>query len=106
MIISAPPPPFPCQGAVCIDEALPFKRAQGRAIITPLRHAGPDSLLDIALQGPNSLELVKRLTDKADQAELNNGKLNDIHHVRINSIPVMAARTGYTGEVRLDRMLM
>ena len=26
------------------------------------------------------------------------GKLNDIHHIHVNGIPVRAARTGYTGE--------
>lgn len=72
----------------------------GKTKITPLRDAGPDSKLDLALQGPKALEIVKKLTPKDQQEILSGGRLNDIHHLKINGIDVVAARTGYTGEVR------
>lgn len=91
---------------MCIDQALPFKRVTGKTKITPLRNAGPDSKLDLALQGPKALDVVKSLAAKGDLSALNNGRLNDIHHLTLNGIKVTAARTGYTGEVRLRGLLL
>lgn len=78
---------------------MPFKRVTGAAKLTPLRDAGADSLLDVAFQGPKSVSVLQKLVSEEDQRVLAAGKLNDIHHIRVNSVPVMAARTGYTGEV-------
>eukprot|EP00043_Microstomoeca_roanoka_P020419 m.248122 g.248122 ORF g.248122 m.248122 type:complete len:1120 (-) comp17161_c7_seq1:125-3484(-) len=87
------------EGAVCIDLENPTKRAPGPVELTPLRDAGADSLLDIAFQGPKSLPILSRLVDRdEDRTALAEGKLNDIHHLTIRGMPVIAARTGYTGE--------
>eukprot|EP00730_Choanoeca_flexa_P019121 TRINITY_DN9332_c0_g1_i1.p1 TRINITY_DN9332_c0_g1~~TRINITY_DN9332_c0_g1_i1.p1 ORF type:complete len:1095 (+),score=303.67 TRINITY_DN9332_c0_g1_i1:124-3408(+) len=86
------------QGQVCIDPSNPGKRLAHSANIYPLRDAGDKSLLDIAFQGPESLEILARTVSQEQARELHNGKLNDIHHLNIGDVPVIAARTGYTGE--------
>ncbi|GMV80111.1 MAG: hypothetical protein AMXMBFR7_12950 [Planctomycetota bacterium] len=86
-------------GKVCIDAEQPGKRAPGPVQLRALRDAGPDSKLDIAFQGPLSLEiLIELAADEAQRAALRAGKLNDIHPISIGGIPVLTARTGYTGE--------
>eukprot|EP00049_Salpingoeca_infusionum_P009050 m.150125 g.150125 ORF g.150125 m.150125 type:complete len:1115 (+) comp14222_c0_seq1:189-3533(+) len=85
-------------GEVCIDAIAPYKRLQNPAKLTALRNAGTDSLLDIALQGPESMRVLENLLPKESVAELRRGRLNDIHHVSVGGVDIMAARTGYTGE--------
>ena len=71
-----------------------------------MRDVGKDSLVDIALQGPVSLDLICELAkDDNERIDLRSGKLNDFHHIHIGGIPVRAARTGYTGEVHYHAYL-
>ncbi|EGD79245.1 hypothetical protein PTSG_09967 [Salpingoeca rosetta] len=87
------------EGRVCVDLENPTKRVPGPVEIKELRDAGSDSLLDIAFQGPKSMEVLQRLVDTPEQREdLATGVLNTIHHITMKGVPVIAARTGYTGE--------
>ncbi|MCZ7643782.1 MAG: serine hydroxymethyltransferase [Planctomycetota bacterium] len=87
------------EGRVRIDPEQPGKRAPGPVQLRALRDAGADGLLDLAFQGPLSMELLAELAGSdAERAALRAGKLNDIYHISVAGIPVRAARTGYTGE--------
>eukprot|EP00045_Choanoeca_perplexa_P017355 m.249738 g.249738 ORF g.249738 m.249738 type:complete len:1092 (-) comp17514_c0_seq1:2974-6249(-) len=85
-------------GKVCIDPENPGKRLTHPAEVYSMRDSGDNALLDIAFQGPKSLEILARTVTDEQASELRNGKLNDIHHVQVDGVPVIAARTGYTGE--------
>jgi len=86
------------EGRVSIDP----KHANGKVpktVLRNLRDVGQESLIDLAFQGPLSLQLLVELAaNNEERAALQAGKLNDIHHIHVGGIPVRAARTGYTGE--------
>jgi glycine hydroxymethyltransferase len=64
-----------------------------------LRDAGKDALIDLAFQGPLSLPMLVELAgDGSQRAALEASRLNDVMRVTVKGIPVIAARTGYTGE--------
>ncbi|MBI3830522.1 MAG: serine hydroxymethyltransferase [Planctomycetes bacterium] len=86
-------------GAFVIDPALPGKRAPGPVKLTDLRTAGKDALLDFAFQGPLSSVILAELAGEPSQrARILGSKLNDFFEVKLQGLPVRAARTGYTGE--------
>lgn len=67
--------------------------------ITALRNAGADAKVVVAFQGPLSMDILCELAENdAQRATIRGGQLNDIHHVKIAGVPMMLARTGYTGE--------
>jgi len=88
-------------GEVKIDSRRPTARIQNPTVLRDLRHLsnGSDCLVDIALQGPSSTEILLKLCDDPELAtrirdlrwaELTEGTLG--HH------EVVISRTGYTGE--------
>lgn len=87
------------QGEVLIDAGNPGKRAPGPAEIVVLRHAGEEARIDLAFQGPLSMDVLAELAANEGQRQLiRKSRLNDILTLEIGGIPMIAARTGYTGE--------
>ena len=67
--------------------------------IRDLRDAGPDSLLDVAFQGPLTIEILAELADgEINQKRIRESRFNQIFPTVLKGIPVLASRTGYTGE--------
>jgi len=86
---------------VVIEERLPggpLKQVDGPVDLRNLRHAGPDSLIDLAFQGPRSFEILSRLMSGADAAQVGWLEMNRFARVRLAGIQTLVARTGYTGE--------
>ena len=96
-------------GRVVIDDERPWVSVEARAELRNLKDpaAGADQRRDLALQGPASLETIQALTDdgalKEDLARIRktelltcelDGDLLEADH----PLPVVIARTGYTGE--------
>ena len=90
------------KGEVRIDEERPWVRTFGRNVI--LRNLGDskegdDMLVDIALQGPRSQDILFEL-------EINEEDRRDIRHLRwaelceatVNGMEIVVSQTGYTGE--------
>lgn len=90
------------EGKVTIDREYPARKVDGKSIIRNLKKpsAGKNRRLDIALQGPNSLDVV--LTFVGDDPDL-------VHTITelprtgfiectIGGIEMILSRTGYTGE--------
>ena len=88
-------------GKVAIESSLPggpIKRVDGPVELRDLRDAGPDSLIDLALQGPRSLDVLARLMDVADGRRLRRLAMNQFAEVALLGEKAIVARTGYTGE--------
>lgn len=63
------------------------------------RSSTKDQKIDIALQGPNSLELLQSLTnDKEKKRELKRIKRTEFIETDLAGIEMLLSRTGYTGE--------
>lgn len=81
---------------VAIDREHPEKVAPGPVTLRRLKDPawGADQRVDLALQGPKSLEILKKLSKSKDLDGL--GKF---HHapIRVGDIEILASRTGYTG---------
>ena len=55
--------------------------------------------VDVAIQGPGSLELLEKLADSpADRRRVRNLIRNDFVTVSLTGVPMYVSRTGYTGE--------
>ena len=92
-------------GRAVIDPELPVKRIAHRVALTNLRGCpsgdgcGTSSLLNLAFQGPASLRVLAALCrDAEDGRRLGRLRPNHIMSLTLAGIPVLAARTGYTGE--------
>jgi len=88
-------------GKVIIDQARPWIKVEGPAVIRNLKDpaSGKDQKRDIALQGPASLKTLQRLTDDpAQKRALSRLRRTELISVELAGIPLVAARTGYTGE--------
>ncbi len=89
-------------GAVKVDNARPWARAYGyNAEIRNLRDpkAGEDMRLDIALQGPKSLDILLTLGTDAENAQrLKMLARTQLCRARIGKFDLIVSRTGYTGE--------
>ena len=84
---------------VIIDEEMPGKEIDGPVKLRDLRNAGPDSRIGLALQGPVSRQVLQTLAENsADRARLQRLMQSHILDVRLAGLPVLVARTGYTGE--------
>ncbi len=57
---------------------------------------GPDSKVDIALQGPMSMDILSRLVN-GDNGQLRSLKSFEFCETQVRDIPCLVARTGYTG---------
>ncbi|MFH2008132.1 MAG: serine hydroxymethyltransferase [bacterium] len=89
-------------GKVLIDERHPVKRPDGSARIVNLKldeSEGASRRVDLAFQGPASLPTMLRLTRDADFARrLRQLRRFELTQGALDSIGVLVARTGYTGE--------
>jgi glycine hydroxymethyltransferase len=88
-------------GRVVLDRARPWVKVSARATLRNLKDpaAGADQLRDLALQGPASLAILQACTDDPrTRFTLAQIHRTDLAEVSLAGIPVIAARTGYTGE--------
>lgn len=88
-------------GEVLIDEDRPWLEVEASATLRNLKDpsAGEDQKRDLALQGPASLEVLQKLTD--DQAlmdDLARVRRTELIECELAGVPLVIARTGYTGE--------
>ena len=97
------------QGRVVIDGERPWVEVEARAELRNLKNpeTGEDQRRDVALQGPASLETLQALTeDPALREEMARIRKTELITCDLDSplipgekaIPVVLARTGYTGE--------
>jgi glycine cleavage system T protein len=89
------------QGEVSLDLERPGLRFRGDVQVEDLKDpaCGDEARVDLALQGPVSLEVMLRLTERQQDAwRLRSLKKTEITHVHVKDIPIWASRTGYTGE--------
>jgi len=89
------------EGRVLVDEERPWIGVEAKATLRNLKDpsAGPDQKRDMALQGPASLEILQRLTDdEALRADLARVKRTELIECDLAGVPLVIARTGYTGE--------
>lgn len=89
-------------GEVQIDAAHPSRRFTGgetfelRDLRSPVN--GADCRLDIALQGPNSKNILLTMTDDAGKGVINKLQWANVGRVKLRGADVIISRTGYTGE--------
>ncbi|MBU2597564.1 MAG: glycine cleavage system aminomethyltransferase GcvT [Actinobacteria bacterium] len=84
-----------------IDRDNILKEIENSVIIRNLKDesSGNDQKIDIALQGPNSLELLQSLTtDEEKKRELKRIKRTEFIETNLAGIEMLLSRTGYTGE--------
>ena len=82
-----------------IDEEMPAKEIDAPVQLRDLRHADDESLIGLALQGPESLAVLQRLADQpSERGRLERLVPNAIATARLAGLKAMVARTGYTGE--------
>jgi len=60
--------------------------------------AGDRAMRDLALQGPNSMKILKELMSEEEVHELDKMQGNELDFYDLNGAETMIARTGYTGE--------
>jgi glycine hydroxymethyltransferase len=90
-------------GAVAIDPLRPWAKAPGRDSVhlrdLRLPEHGPDRRVDLALQGPHSLEVLFRLdASDADKAAVKGLAWASVVRVNLGGHDLIVSRTGYTGE--------
>jgi glycine hydroxymethyltransferase len=91
-------------GEVCIDSSRPWVKAPGRAgtQLRDLRAAssGADRRVDLALQGPDSQDvlLMHFQMSAGDKAKLKKLAWSQFTQVRLDDFDLIISRTGYTGE--------
>jgi glycine hydroxymethyltransferase len=89
------------EGRVLVDGERPWVGVEAKATLRNLKDpaAGEDQKRDMALQGPASLEILQRLTDdEALKADLARVKRTELICCDLAGVPLVIARTGYTGE--------
>jgi len=90
------------EGKVLVDKEIPWAVAFGRNVaLRDLRdpEAGEDMRLDIALQGPKSREILLKLNcSKEDREAILGLAWAELCEVKLDDIPLVVSRTGYTGE--------
>lgn len=88
-------------GKVLVDRERPWVQIFGRNVI--LRNLkdpkeGKDMLVDIALQGPMSRDILLSLAEPAEQRKIRRINRNQLTASVVAGIDVIVSRTGYTGE--------
>ncbi len=86
---------------VVIDRERPWVQVEAPAVLRNLKDpaSGERQLRDMALQGPASLAILQACAaDPAVQATLARVRRTALVEIELSGIPVIAARTGYTGE--------
>ena len=89
------------EGLAIIDRDNPAMSVEGKAILRDLKDpaCGPDQRVDLALQGPASLPTLQAMTDDPKVKDaLARVRRTDLIEVTLSGIPLVIARTGYTGE--------
>jgi glycine hydroxymethyltransferase len=89
------------EGRVVIDRQRPWVGVEASATLRNLKDpdSGQSQLRDLALQGPASIAILQACTDDpATREALARVRRTDLIEVELSGIPVVAARTGYTGE--------
>jgi len=84
-----------------IDRDYPFREIEGRVTIRDLKDpsCGEEQRIDMALQGPNSLSIVRRLIeDPTLERTLSRLRRSEFVETEIIGLPLIISRTGYTGE--------
>jgi glycine hydroxymethyltransferase len=89
-------------GEVQVDKVLPWVRAYGRdVLLRNLRDPkeGSDMLVDIAIQGPRSREILLALgVDEEGRKRIMQLKWAQLCEVEVGDFDLVVSRTGYTGE--------
>ena len=86
-------------GRVCVDDDAPAKRLDGPVRLRDLRDAGEDSRVGLAVQGPASLETLRKLAgSRAHGDTLARLSPNAFARASMAGLGCLVARTGYTGE--------
>ena len=86
---------------VVIDEERPWIEAEALATLLNLKDpsSGARQRVDLALQGPASLEVFQKLTDDPElRADLARVRRTEVIECQLAGVPLVIARTGYTGE--------
>jgi glycine hydroxymethyltransferase len=89
------------EGRVVIDNERPWIQVESPAVLRNLKDpkTGKDQKRDIALQGPASIKILQAMTDdpllKKDLARI---RRTELITCELQDIPLVIARTGYTGE--------
>jgi glycine hydroxymethyltransferase len=86
---------------VIIDRKRPWVQVAAPAILRNLKDpsSGADQLRDVALQGPASLAILQACTnDPKVRFALGQIRRTDLIETELSGIPLVVARTGYTGE--------
>jgi len=86
---------------VIIDRRRPWAQVTAPAVLRDLKDAasGADQLRDLALQGPASLAILQACTDDARiKFALARIRRTDLIETTLGGMPLVIARTGYTGE--------
>jgi glycine hydroxymethyltransferase len=90
------------RGEARVDEARPWSKAFGLGVtLRNLRQsaAGAEQRVDLALQGPKSLDILQRLAgDETTAARLKSLPWAGVTEVALAGIDLVVSRTGYTGE--------
>jgi glycine hydroxymethyltransferase len=89
------------EGRVVIDRQRPWLQVEAPAVLRNLKDSasGEGQLRDLALQGPASIAILQACTDDPTAAAaLARVRRTDLVEVELSGIPIIAARTGYTGE--------
>jgi glycine hydroxymethyltransferase len=87
--------------SVMIDASRPWVEIEGSVTLRNLKDAqwGKNQRGDVALQGPVSLSVLQTMADDAQlKSELGQLRRNHLLEGTLAAIPVIIARTGYTGE--------
>jgi len=88
-------------GQALLDRHHPAKTIEGQAVLRDLKDpsSGADQRIDLALQGPNSLRILQSLTDDPTlRIRLARVRRTEFIETELAGIPIIVARTGYTGE--------
>jgi glycine hydroxymethyltransferase len=86
---------------VVIDRQRPWVQVAAPAVLRNLKDpsSGADQLRDIALQGPASIAILQACTDNPKtKFALARVRRTDLIETELSGIPLVIARTGYTGE--------
>ncbi|MFQ5886657.1 MAG: glycine cleavage system aminomethyltransferase GcvT, partial [Anaerolineae bacterium] len=84
-----------------IDRDYPFREIEGSVTIRDLKDpsCGEDQRIDMALQGPNSPAILRRLIeDPRLERTLSRLRRSEFIQAEILGLPLIISRTGYTGE--------
>ncbi len=89
-------------GSVLVDKVRPSARVYGRDVILKNLHDpqhGDEMLVDIALQGAKSMEVLLCLGVSPDaEKQIRSQKRSTLLEITIKGYPLVISRTGYTGE--------